>query len=125
MEENRTLHTENNDLRTEFRLCLEGNHALAEDIAHLHAMITSKDKMITAWEKMGEEWKSQESDFQRDLDLLRRASEGNVHRVMDKKQRPLEIAASEATNTLSRELDDSLVMIPYDGERYSNCETTK
>ncbi|KIM77921.1 hypothetical protein PILCRDRAFT_90876 [Piloderma croceum F 1598] len=108
-EENRTLHAENNDLRSEFRLCLEGNHALSEDVTRLHTVITSKDETINALEKRGKEWESWQFGFQRDVDRLRRASEGNIGRLMDENRRPHEVGASEVRQTTNSAPDSNVL----------------
>jgi hypothetical protein len=91
---------------------LEGNHALAEDVTRLHTVVTSKDEIIDAWEKRGEEWKSWKTGFQREVDMLQRTSKDNVRRLMDENQRPHEIGANEASQTTNSATDNNVLKTP-------------
>jgi hypothetical protein len=90
---------------------LEASHALSEDVTRLQTLVTSKDEIINAWEKRGEEWESWKTGFQRDVDMLRQAKD-NVRRLMDEERRSHEIGASEARQTINSATDNNVLKTP-------------
>ena len=97
-EENKILREENEDFQSKSRIFLQENHALSEDVTRLNIVVKSKNEIISAWEKMGEEWKMKKSGLERDADMLRRESEDRVRRLAEEKQRPHHVEADFASD---------------------------